>query len=275
MMLNTANGPLYYEVSGAGPPLVFLSGWAMSCECWRPVADLLGKRHRCFMYDTRGVGRSQPVSLEATFAIEDHAEDLHRLLEAAGIFDAVMVGHDVGAIIAAEEAAMHPQEVCALAIVTPRPGLPDDDVKQLGLFTPAQLALRELAAFPLIRDIVARRFSRAPKALRDRLSNDFAEVSPRAAYETALAASSQEAASRLERAVAESDLPTLLVCGEKDKKGAAEARRLFARSKAAKLATLRDCGFVPMVEYVKQFARLIDEFGERARVAGPRVLSHE
>lgn len=274
MILDTANGPLYFEVAGSGLPLVFISGWAMSCECWRPVITLLAKRYRCFLYDPRGVGRSQPATHGARFAIEDHAEDLHRLLEAADIFDAVLVGHDVGAIVAAQEAAMHPQEVRALAVVSPRPGLPEDDVKQLGLFTPAQLALRELAAFPLIRNIVARRFRRAPKALRDRLSNDFAEVSPRAAYETALAASAVEATARLERSVAESTLPTLLVCGEKDKKGTAEARRLFAKSKTARLATLRDCGFIPMVEYPRQFAKLLDEFAATARVAASYPLAH-
>src|SRR5262249_28661123 len=156
--------------------IVFLSGWAMTCECWRPVTSILARRFTCFLYDASGTGRSQPATLQARFGIEEHADNLHRLLENAGIFDALLVGHDAGAIVAADEAAMRPQESRALVVVSPRPGLPEDDVKQLGVFTPAQLALRELAAFPLIRNIVARRFRRAPKAIRERLSNDFAEV---------------------------------------------------------------------------------------------------
>ena len=274
MMLKTPNGPLYFETVGGGPPLVFLSGWAMTCECWRPAAALLSRHYRCLLYDVRGVGRSQPAALDARFAIEDHADDLHRLLEAAGIYDAVMIGHDVGAIIAAETAAMHPQDARALVVVSPRPGLPEDDVKNLGLFTPAQLALRELAAFPLIRNIVTRRFRRAPRLWRDRLFSDFAELSPRAAYETALAASSLEATTRLERSVGEGRAPSLFVCGDKDKKGTAEARRLFAMSKAGRLATLRGCGFLPMLEYPKQFAKLIDDFAAIASVPQPRALSH-
>jgi len=274
MMLKTGNGPIYFETAGSGPPLVFLSGWAMSAECWRPVVALLAKRYRCLLYDARGVGRSQPAALEARFAIEDHADDLHRVLEAAGIFDAVMVGHDVGAIVAAETAAMHPQDVRARVVVSPRPGLPEDDVKNLGLFTPAQLALRELAAFPLIRDIVTRRFRRAPRPWRDRLSSDFAELSPRAAYETALAASSVEATARLERSIIESTAPTLFICGEKDKKGTAEARRLFVLSKTGRLATLRGCGFLPMLEYPNQFAKLINDFAAAATVAPAHALSH-
>jgi pimeloyl-ACP methyl ester carboxylesterase len=190
---------------------------------------------------------------------------LRALLEAAGIFDALLVGHDAGAIIAAEEAALHPQHVRGIVVVSPRPGLPEDDVKQLGVFTPAQLALRELAQYPLIRNIITRRFRRAPKAMRERLSTDFAEVSPRAAYETALAASSFEATTRLEQSVGDDAVPILLVAGEKDKKGAAEARRLFGLARTARLATLRDCGFLPMVEYPKQFARLIGEFAKSGK----------
>jgi pimeloyl-ACP methyl ester carboxylesterase len=274
MMLTTANGPLYFETVGSGPPLVFLSGWAMTCECWRPVVALLAKRYRCLLYDARGVGRSQPASLDTRFGIEDHADDLHRILEATGIYDGVMIGHDIGAIVAAESAAMHPQDARALVVVSPRPGLPEDDVKNLGLFTPAQLALRELAAFPLLRNIVTRRFRRAPKPWRDRLSSDFAELSPRAAYETALAASSVEAGAKLEQSIGAGRVPALFICGDKDKKGTAEARRLFALSKAGRLATLRGCGFLPMLEYPKQFAKLIDDFAVIASVREPRALSH-
>src|SRR5205085_8586374 len=118
-----------FEINGGGPPLVFLSGWAMSGECWRPVAALLARRHRCLLYDARGVGRSQPAAPDARFSVEDHADDLHRVLEAAGVFDAVLVGHDVGAVVAAHLAATHPQDARALVVVSPRPGLPEDDVK--------------------------------------------------------------------------------------------------------------------------------------------------
>lgn len=274
MILTTRNGPLYYEVTGNGPPLVFLSGWAMSCECWRAAVARLAKKYRCLLYDARGVGRSQPAALDAQFAIEDHADDLHRLLEAVGMFDAVMVGHDVGAMIAAEVAAMHPQDVRARVVVSPRPGLPEDDVKNLGLFTPAQLALRELAGFPLIRHIVTRRFRHAPRPLQLRLFSDFAELSPRAAYETALAASSLAAAERFERSVVSGALPVLFVCGELDKKGTTEARRLFTLSKNGKLATLNDCGFLPMAEYPKQFAKLIDDFAAGVPGMPTYALSH-
>ena len=260
MFLSTDNGPLYYEIDGEGPPLVFVSGWAMSCECWRPAVSILKRSHRCMMYDLRGVGRSQPVSLNASFTIEDHADDLHKLLDETQIFDTTMVGHEMGSLIAAVDASEHPQDFNSLIVVSPRQGLSADDVRNLAVYTPASLALRELAGYPLLRNLVARRFRRAPQPYRDKLFSDFAELSPRAAYETALSASAGEPSNRLDNLIARNNSAVLFICGEKDKKGASEARRLFALAKAGKLATMRDCGFLPMLEYRRQFVKLVEDF---------------
>jgi len=272
MILNTQSGPLYFEVSGDGPPLVFVSGWAMSCECWRPAVSALQTKYRCLIYDARGTGRSQPCSIDARFEVEDHAEDLSRLLDETGIYDAVMIGHEMGSLIIATCADAHPQTLRSMAVVSPRAGMSPDDVKSLAVFTPASLALRELAAFPVIRNLVARRFRRAPQPFRDRLFNDFADLSPRAAYETALSASASESIAMLESQIEQTSSPILFVCGEKDKKGTAEARRLFARARAGKLATMRDCGFLPMLEYANQFVKLIDDYAAGSERNDERAL---
>ena len=263
MLLETNRGPLYYEATGAGPSLVFVSGWAMSCECWRPSVEALKRMHKCLIYDARGVGRSQPCSIDASFTMEDHAEDLHSVIEAADICDATIVGHEIGSLVAAANAERHPQDMSSLIVVSPRQGFSPDDVKSLAVFTPASLALRELAAFPLLRNLVARRFRRAPQPYRNTLFNDFADLSPRAAYETALSASSPEAGETLDRVISRTASPGLFICGEKDKKGASEARRLFSLARTAKLATLRDCRFLPMLEYRRQFVKLIEDFVSR------------
>ena len=166
----------------------------------------------------------------------------------------------MGSLIAAVDAERHPQDLSSLIVVSPRRGLSQDDVRNLALFTPASLALRELASYPLLRNLVARRFRRSPQPYRDRLFSDFSELSPRAAYETALSASTGEAVAILDDVINRTASPVLFVCGEKDKKGAVEARRLFSLARAGKLATMRDCGFLPMLEYRRQFVRLVGEF---------------
>src|SRR6185295_12820893 len=110
-------------------------------------------------------------------------------------------------LIAAACADVHPQDLRSMVVVSPRAGMSQDDVKSLAVYTPASLALRELAAYPLIRNLVARRFRRAPQPFRDRLFNDFADLSPRAAYETALSASSPEAVALLGREIEQTRSP--------------------------------------------------------------------
>jgi pimeloyl-ACP methyl ester carboxylesterase len=272
MILQTDKGPLYYEILGEGKPLVFISGWAMSSECWRPVVELLAANHRCLMYDSRGMGRSQPAATDAAFSIEEHAEDLHAILQAEAIFDAVFIAHEMGALVAAACTEAHPQDVKSLVLVSPRSSFSQDEIKSLAVFTPASLALREIAAFPIVRNLVALRFRHAPQPQRNRLFDDFAELSPRAAYETALAASEYYDNLPVERTIENSFTAVLLVCGEDDKKGLAQSRKLFALAKNGKLATLTDCDFLPMLEYPRQFARLIEDFTGSLHQTGNKII---
>jgi len=224
------------------------------------------------IYDSRGVGRSQPFPIDASFTMEDHAEDLHSLLGETEIFDAPVVGHEMGSLVAALNRNRHPQDMRSLIVVSPRHGFSENDVKDLAVFTPASLALRELAAYPILRNLVARRFRRAPQPYRDRLFKDFADLSPRAAYETALSASTGDAVALLDDLIGRTTSPILFICGERDKKGAGEARRLFSLARAGKLATMRDCGFLPMLEYRRQFVKLIEDFIAAGRYASGRAL---
>ncbi len=270
MILETANGPLYFQVWGQGPPLVFVSGWAMSCEGWRPAVNILKASHRCLIYDARGIARSQPAGADAGFAVEDHAEDLFALLSHTKIFDATFIGHEMGAVVAAHCARMHPQCFDSLVTVSPRPPISEKEVRRLALYTPASLAMRELAAYPLLRNLVAWRFRRAPQPFRDKLFEDFSDLNPRAAYETAVSGLNSDSKLSLDSLLDRSG-PSLIICGDKDKKGMAEARRLFSIARDARLATLKECGFLPMLEYPTQFARLIQTF--TALPARPMDLS--
>ena len=272
MMIGTDNGPLYYEVSGEGSPLVFISGWAMSCESWRPVVELLDSRYRCLIYDARGMARSQPAAAESSFDLGEHAEDLHTILEAENIFDATFIAHEMGGLIAALCAEAHPQDVRSFVFVSPRASFSKDEIRSLSVFTPASLALREIASFPVVRNLIAFRFRHAPPPYRDRLFDDFAELSPRAAYETALSASEYYADSPVERLIEERQLPSLFVCGDDDKKAVAQTRKLFSLAKVGKMATIQGCHFLPMLEYPKQFARLIDDYTRRLGVTSRKMI---
>ena len=79
----------------------------------------------------------------------------------------------------------------------------------------------------------------------------------------------------LEKAVKQTSNAVLLVCGENDKKGIAEARRLFSLAKKGKLARMKDCDFLPMLEYPNQFARLIEDFTGGLHKTGNKIIPLE
>ena len=115
---------------------------------------------------------------EARFEIEDHVEDLHSLIHSLRMFDAALVGHDVGGKIAVACSRRHPQDVRSVTLVSPRNDALEDETRILSALTPASLALRELAEFPVIRNLIGWRFRRAPKDYRDRLFEDFSDLNP-------------------------------------------------------------------------------------------------
>ncbi len=49
---------LWYDETGAGPPVVLLHEGVVDSRIWEPVVPLLAERHRVIRYDQRGFGRS-------------------------------------------------------------------------------------------------------------------------------------------------------------------------------------------------------------------------
>ena len=90
--------------SGPRPTLVFLHEGLGSLGQWRDFPQALADATGCaaFAYSRRGYGRSAPIALPRPLSfMEDEARrTLPALLAAAGIEDAILVGHSDGASIA-------------------------------------------------------------------------------------------------------------------------------------------------------------------------------
>ncbi len=117
------------EAAWHGPPperaptLVFLHEGLGSVSLWRDFPARLAARTGlgALVYSRRGYGRSDSIQLPRSVRfMYDEAEVLERVLDAAGIREAVPVGHSDGASIALIHAATHPGErVRALALEAP------------------------------------------------------------------------------------------------------------------------------------------------------------
>jgi 3-oxoadipate enol-lactonase len=253
---------IHYEAAGSGQPVVFVSGWAKTKLCWTPAVGRLSRNFRCVVYDPRGTGRSA-AGESSSFELEAHVDDLAAVCEEAGAYDAHLVGHELGGRIAALLARAHPQFAATVTIV----GWwgPAEVREMIGGFArfrqAASLLLRDLGAFPVLRNLVAWSYRRAPEPYRTRLFDEFAEIDARAAYLTALAAEDPAAAEAFEGAARRLAIPALLVQGGDDRDAARSGlRTLFERLPHVDLATIHGAGSLPMLEFPDAFARTLEAF---------------
>jgi non-heme chloroperoxidase len=85
---------LFYRDWGSGAPLVFISGWALTSDCWGyQTAPLSDSGLRCISYDRRGHGRSSDPG--RGFDYDTLADDLAAVLDALDLKNVTLVTHSM------------------------------------------------------------------------------------------------------------------------------------------------------------------------------------
>jgi len=108
----------YLEWNPTAPhTLVLLHGNSANAWWWRPMAEVLsGANLRLLALDFRGHGDSEWVRPPG-YAPADYADDLARLIPAAGAAGAIAIGHSMGGIAVLAFAARHYRLVRAVAAI--------------------------------------------------------------------------------------------------------------------------------------------------------------
>ncbi|MGI8461627.1 MAG: alpha/beta fold hydrolase [Solirubrobacterales bacterium] len=122
-----ADGPagrLTWRRVGDGPPLVLINGYAGSADDWDPTfLGALGGPFSVICPNNRGIGGSdlgsEPVSVDAM------ADDVLAILDHLELETAPIAGWSMGGFIAQELAALAPERVEALVLISSRSGGPE------------------------------------------------------------------------------------------------------------------------------------------------------
>ena len=106
---------LHYLVAGKGPAVILLHGFGETSHMWRPLIAKLAPNHMVIAPDLRGAGASaKPVG---GYDKKTLAEDIHALARSLGERKVIVVGHDIGLMVAYAYAAQHPAEVERIALM--------------------------------------------------------------------------------------------------------------------------------------------------------------
>ena len=100
---------------GRGAPVVALHGLTSTYVSFMGVAERLAGRRPLFALDVRGRGDSDKP--DGPYGMAQHARDVAQAMRAMGLGPSIIVGHSMGAFIAAALAASEPELVAGLILV--------------------------------------------------------------------------------------------------------------------------------------------------------------
>ncbi len=106
---------IHYLKAGSGPAVVLLHGWAETSTMWLGLIPKLAQSHTVIAPDLRGYGGSSHTM--DGFDQRDVGTDIHELLEAEGIKQYDLVGHDLGVHVSFYLATKYPEAVRKLVLL--------------------------------------------------------------------------------------------------------------------------------------------------------------
>jgi pimeloyl-ACP methyl ester carboxylesterase len=114
---------MHVRVGGKGPAVVLLHGFGDTGDMWAPLAADLARDHTVVVPDLRGMGLSSIP--QSGYDKKTQAADIRGVLNALKIEHSVVVGHDIGTMVAFAYASRYPERTDRLVVMdAPVPGIP-------------------------------------------------------------------------------------------------------------------------------------------------------
>jgi pimeloyl-ACP methyl ester carboxylesterase len=107
---------MYYEIHGAGRPLILLHGGVGAIEMFGEVLGLLAEGRQVIAVDLQAHGRT--ADIDRPFSFESMADDVAALIEHLGFERADVMGYSLGGGVALQTAIRHPEVVRKLVVVS-------------------------------------------------------------------------------------------------------------------------------------------------------------
>ena len=106
-----------YFLGGEGAPLTMIHGLGGAAVNFTKLAPILARKRRVLIPDLPGHGLSEPF--EHVDGIATYSRHVHRVAELEGMLPGAVLGYSMGGVVALRLAVEEPEDVTALALVTP------------------------------------------------------------------------------------------------------------------------------------------------------------
>jgi pimeloyl-ACP methyl ester carboxylesterase len=286
---------LQVEELGSGPCLVFSHGFSLTQDAWHYQRRDLPASFRCVFFDQRGHGRSGGPR-DDNYSLQAFAEDLRAVIDWTGESRVVVIAHSLAGMAALQFAASFPEEMgqrlAGLVLV-------DTTYADALRGMTASLTARGAAQVQRVVITAGFRFIGQDPVRANQLrrrGSDFGYLGTRlfgfgsnpspsqvAFTDRMLAATDVEVWAKvfpslinfdLSEVLERLELPTLIVCGDKDRlTPPAQARHMASKIAESRLLILEDAGHMAFMEEhevldaeIADFARQV--FSPRRRRIG-------
>ena len=244
-------------------PLVLLHGFDASMRWWDRATPALARDHNVIRFDLLGHGGSAKPA--GGYSMEAQADRVGRVLRKAGVRNAIVAGHSMGANVAVALAARHPGLVRGIVII-------DQEAKpgegKLGLtarlgFVPVigQLLWGTAPDFA-VRDGLSIAFAKGFH-VPDRFIGDYRRMTYTAYHDSGNADGDFVKARHLDDRAAATHKPVLVIFGDRDQLVPPRTANDFRDIPGVQIRFVHGAGHSPMFEKPAQTAALILDFARR------------
>jgi pimeloyl-ACP methyl ester carboxylesterase len=112
----TGDLELYYEIHGAGQPLILLHGGFGAGSTFGPLLPLLAESRQVITVDLQGHGRT--ADIDRSLSYEALADDIAGLISYLKLEQPAVMGYSLGGGVALQTAIRHPQVVGKLVLLS-------------------------------------------------------------------------------------------------------------------------------------------------------------
>jgi 3-oxoadipate enol-lactonase len=253
--LHTNGIDLYYEVHGAGQPVVLIHGLGSSTRDWEFQVPELAKHYQVITFDLRGHGLSgKPMG---PYTLPLFAADTAGLLKTLGVESAQVVGISLGGGVALQLALDAPALIKTLVIVNSGPsmgGTPEERTKEID----SRVALvKQMGMAAMGKALAPRLFPKAEHAaLRETFVARWAENDPGAYLDALRSMTDWDVTDQL-RSIR---CPTLVMASDQDYTPIAMKEAYVKLMPNAELVVIRDAHHAVPLEQPAAFNAALTQF---------------